>query len=112
MLEPPYIGCALTIIDPGPVRPARHAIYSPRRNRDGSPRLMKVKVEHVGKVITHDIESIKGVVSVHDLRIDWRAGSRTGSVLLSHEGTEWVRGWGPQARDSLLAMRKLTESAA
>lgn len=35
-----------------------------------------------------------------------------GLVLLSDEGTRWVRGWDNEARDALLAANKLRESDA
>jgi len=109
----PYIGCALTIIDPGPMRPhSKYGGSAPRRHRDGTPRLMKVVVEAMRGLAGFDIENATGVkyVGAADTAILWRAGSRTGRVLLSREGTEWVRGHGPAARDSLLAMRMLVGS--
>lgn len=111
----PYIGCALTIIDPGPMRPrSKYSGYNsgPRRNRNGSLRLMKVVVEAVRGLASYDIEKMIGVkyVGAADTAISWRAGCRQGQVLLSREGTEWVRGHGPAARDSLLAMRMLVGS--
>lgn len=100
MSELPYIGCAITIVDPGPVKQGRNAIYAPRRYRNGELRLMKAYVE---RVETKHWDSNPVVVY-------WRAGKRQGSVLAQDEGVEWVRGHGPMAQASLRATRKLVHS--
>lgn len=110
MNEPPPIGCALTIVDPGPVRQRRNDLYTARRHRNGELRVLRVFVERVEKAKIHvgdgSMRSMRHLVSVY-----WRAGARrTGEVFLHDEGTEWVRGHGPMARASLLATRKLVES--
>ena len=99
MNDLPYVGCAITIIDPGPVSQKRNTIYTPRRRRNGELRLMKVFVERI------ESRGLKGITSVH-----WRTGNREGDVRPEDEGVEWVRGHGPMARAALLATRKLVHS--
>jgi hypothetical protein len=102
MSELPYIGCALTIVDPGPVSQPRNTIYSPRRYRNGELRLMKVWVTRVEEIAEWGRRGHPGDTSVR-----WRAGRREGEVVLIEEGTGWVRGHGPMAQASLRATRKL-----
>lgn len=106
MIELPYIGCALTIIDPGPLKQKRNEFHAPRRYRNGELRLMKAFVERYERAAVFVDHPEPRITFIH-----WRAGGRrSGDVRPEDEGVEWVRGWGPMARASLLAARKLVQS--
>lgn len=90
MAELPCVGAGLTIIDP-------------IGQFTDKPTLLRVFVVSIEERIHPKI----GILLI----IHWRAGNRRGTVTLQTEGTEWIRGHGPQARAALLAQRALERNA-
>ena len=114
MSELPCVGAGITVVDPGP---SSDEVW--RKRKDGRPSTPKKR--RSSRASWHDtpLRLLRAFVTnagcPPDARdtlgaeIQWKCGIRYGRVFSISEGTEWVRGHGPQARGALLAARVLEQ---